>query len=153
MRIYLFLASFILIIVGWLVEKAERFRWLRNFVAPVQNITIETLDSLKVDYAIKAGSLQGRTLISIWPNLKDPTVIEYIGRSIIYQEFQTDQIQNNIQLIAYAKDKIVVDKWTIVEAKIILNGILTRRLFILGTIIFWIGLISTFISGLIEFLS
>ena len=151
----LFLIGIVVAIVGWFFDKAKSFDWLMLKIAPDYVFAQRALDDLKRDSKIVLTDRhQGfRVLITRWPNLKNPNAVKYIGRSSAFLAFGA-QVRNDIQMIAYDIEKTEIpERWNMSDAAGEIERIVETRLFRIGAILFWSGIVISVASHAISLMS
>ena len=148
----LFLIGIILAIVGWFFDRAKLFNWLMMKIAPDYIFAQKALEDLKKDpkIALTKHHEGFQILLERWPNLSNKDSVEYIGRTAAFVSFGA-QVKNDIQLIAYDNEnKEIRERWSISNATVVIEEIVERRLFKIGAILFWIGIVVSIASHIIS---
>jgi hypothetical protein len=147
-----FIIGILISIVGWFLDRANKFKWLMLKIAPDCIFAQRALDSLEADQKIGlTKNHKGfQILLNKWPNLISKQSVEYIGRSLAFIEFGP-QVKNDIQLIAYDKEeKEVKERWSMLDARSSIEKILEKKLFKQGVYLFWFGIAVSVISYIIS---
>ena len=144
----LFTSGIIISIVGWFLDRANKFQWLMLKISPDSVYALMALDDLTKDTKISLTQKHKgfNPLLKKWPDLKNKSRIEYIGRSVAFMSFGPE-VKNDIQLITYDKDqKKIENVWSISEARCSFQNMSENKLFKMGTALFGFGLAITVIS-------
>lgn len=151
----LFIAGIVVTIIGWFFENAKRFKWLMLRIAPEYILGKNALDDLEKDQktALTKNHEGFNVLLEKWPNLQEKNNVEYIGRSVAFISFGS-QVKNDIQLIPYdSNQKEIPNRWSFLEAREKIEEISERKLFRIGTFLFWCGLLLSAISYIVGSIS
>ena len=150
----LFLVGLILAIIGWFFEKAFRFDWLINKFFPNQSKGLKALNFLasNIKHEITKEHPGFNVIIERWSQKGDEASVEYIGRGPAYIKFGS-RVENDFAVVAYDKNKNKIEPvWTESSARHVLLEEIDKRLFWIGKVIFFSGILLSFVSGLLEFL-
>lgn len=150
----LFIFGLILAVIGWFFEKAFRFAWLIKKFFPDQLNGLNALDFLasNVKHGI-TGENQGFSIIlERWPQPENKESVQYIKRGPAYIKFGS-QVENDFALVMYNEDMNKIEPvWTESSARHVLLQEIDKKLFWIGKVIFFCGIVISLVSGLIEFL-
>ncbi|MGH7871598.1 MAG: hypothetical protein ACREQO_05200 [Candidatus Binatia bacterium] len=154
MRIVIFFGGIALTILGWLFARVIQARWLLMLVTPdyVKGMTVlnELASNEKFVATVKRPGV--RVLLNVWPGLADKGHVESIQRSVAYMVFGPN-VKDDIDLIARDNDENEVGgKWTYSEARKVLIASRDKRLFWIGTLVFFAGMAITVTTGWLEFI-
>ncbi|MBM4465165.1 MAG: hypothetical protein FJ014_06400 [Chloroflexi bacterium] len=141
-------------ILGWLFDRLSKLNWLLKLVASEQASALQALELLAQNarYLLLSKHPGFGVLISRWPGLSKRNSITGIGRSVAFIEFG-QQVQNDFELIAYSAGKQEIDpRWRYSQAQQVMNAELDKQVFWGGTIVFYLGIVITLISGVVELL-
>ncbi len=141
-------------IVGWFFDNLSRYPWLLEKISPHYYYGTDALNILKVDQkrVIIKEHNGFNVLLNRWPKLDDKSGVEYVARTAAYIEFGS-VTKNEIQIMVLDdKGKEKGPRWTISSAENILLEEHRAKTFCFSGIIFFGGILLTFVSGLVEFL-
>ena len=150
----LFVLGLAIAILGWFFDRAANFNFVLKKLAPDYVHGIDALDILAGNNKMALTSEHPGfiVLLSHWPDKPLGSSVAFISRSVAFTQFGP-RVKNDFQLILRDnKQNEIIPRWSEAEARIMLENELNRKLFISGTIIFFIGIILSFLSGLFEFL-
>ena len=150
----LFIFGLILAVIGWFFEKAFRFAWLMKKFFPYQLNGLNALDFLasNVKHGITEENPGFRVILERWPQPGDKDSVQSIGRGPAYIKFGS-RVENDFALVMYNEEKNKIDPvWTESSARHVLIQEIDKKLFWIGKVIFFCGIVISLISGLFEFL-
>lgn len=150
----LFIFGIILAVIGWFFEKAFRFAWLMKRFFPDQLNGINALDFLgsNVKHEITPENQGFGVILERWPQPGDKDSVRYIGRGPAYIKFGS-RVENDFALVMYDEDKNKIEPiWTESSARHVLHQEIDKKLFWIGKVIFFSGIVISFVSGLLNFL-
>jgi hypothetical protein len=148
----IFVLGVVITITGWFFDRAKSFNWLVSFIAPDYVSAKQALNDLKQNEKIGLTPYHEgfQFLLDKWPNLSNKDSVCFIGRSVAFISFKPE-ISNDIELIAYDKDKNEVkERWIISEASVAIEGLIERKLFSIGCVLFWFGIAVSIVSYLVS---
>ena len=150
----LFVLGLLIVVLGWFFDRAANFNFLLKKIAPDYVHGINALDILAENNkrALIPKHPGFIVLLSRWPDQPLTSSVAIISRSVAYTEFGP-QVKNDFQLILRdAQQNEISPRWSEANARGMLENELNRKLFITGTIIFFIGISVSFFSGFLGFL-
>ncbi len=150
----LFVAGMTLAVIGWFFDRATKFNFLLNIISSDYVYGINALDVLAENDKRGFGlNHPGFTvLLQRWPEYPKERSVVFIRRSIAYMAFGA-RVKNDFDLILLDANKNEIKpRWSEAEARNLLGDELNRKLFRLGTIVFFVGIAISFTSGLLQFL-
>ncbi|GEM_PF-878242 len=148
----IFTSGILISIVGWFLDRANKFQWLMLKIAPDCIFAQKALDSLEADQKISlTKNDEGfQILLNKWPDLISKQSVEYIGRSVAFVSLGP-QVRNDIELIAYDKEqKEVKERWGLLDARSSIEKISEKKLFKLGACLFLLGIALAVFSYIIS---
>lgn len=154
LRFSLLIIGLLIAVLGWFGDRAANFSFLLKVIAPDYVDGINALDILAENNkrAIIPKHPGFLVLLSRWPDRPLTGSVAYISRSVAYMEFGP-RVKNDFQLILRdAQQNEIKPIWSEASARRLLKNELDKKLFIIGPVIFFIGISVSFISGLLEFL-
>jgi len=143
-----------LAVIGWFLDKAFRFKWLMKKYFSDQSNGIDALDFLasNVQHTVTLEHLGFSVIMERWPQAKEKDLVRYIGRGPAFIKFGS-QIENDFAIVMYDEDKNKIEPvWTESSARHALVEEIDKRLFWIGKVVFFGGILLSFVAGLIEFL-
>ena len=147
-----FIIAIFITIIGWFFDRAKSFDWLMVKIARNYVVAKESLEILKNNSknALAKEDEGVPILLNNWPNLKDKTLVEYIGRTPAFVSFGS-QVKNDIGLVLYDKNqKEIQNRWSVSEAECMLEKTIESKLFKIGACLFWGGIIASIISHIVS---
>jgi hypothetical protein len=150
----LFVLGNILAILGWFFDRTREIDWLARVMVRDYVYGSRALDDLATDpkRAILPSHLGFNVLLTRWPNLPNKKAVASIGRSIAFTEFGPE-VKNDIELIALDQAlNHLESRWLFSSARQELQKQADKRIFIFGTIMFFLGIAVSIASGVIEFI-
>jgi uncharacterized BrkB/YihY/UPF0761 family membrane protein len=150
----LFALGLLIAVFGWFFDRAANFSFLLKRIAPDYVHGINALGILAYNNkrALTSRHRGFIVLLSRWPDHPLISSVAFIGRSVAYMEFGP-RVKNDFQLILRdAQQNEINPSWSEANARNSLENELNRKLFTIGTIIFFTGISVSFVSGLLEFL-
>jgi len=91
-------------------------------------------------------------ILERWPQPDDKDSVRYIGRGPAYIKFGS-RVENDFALVMYDKDNNRIEPvWTESSARHLILEEIDKRLFWIGKVIFFGGILLSFVSGLLDFL-
>lgn len=151
----LFIIGMILVILGWFFDRMSHFPGLMRRICPDYMNGITTLNTLARDnkVAITEKHPGFNVILKSWPGMTEKSRVRLIGRSAAYMGFGA-QVTSDIQLIAFGEDhKEIGSRWKISSARSLLVVEKNKRVFWIGATVFWVGILISSVSGLLEFLA
>jgi len=142
--------------LGWFFDRAPHFPWLINRLVPNDMKGLKALDELanNPNIAITALYPGFNQLLHLWQDMDNGTKakVAAIKRSISYIQFGP-QVTNDFELIPCDKDLAeLIPRWHESSARAVLKSRIDRKLFRVGAIIFWSGIVISAVSGIIGLL-
>lgn len=157
MRLLLLVLSIVgalLSITGWAVERALKFAWLRRRLSRRVDTGIQALDALRADpkLGFTHDDQAFKALSAVWPRFPHSLSVYAIGRTVAYVEFGTE-IKNEIGLTLFDEklQRIEGYDWTITAATAALIAPFERRFRVIGTLIFFLGIVVSIVVAIIRF--
>ena len=149
---FLFIVGIVITITGWFFDRAKSFNWLVSVIAPDYVSAKQALSDLEQNEKIGLTSHHEgfKILVEKWPNLNNKDSVRFIGRSVAFITFGS-VVSNDIELIARDKDQNEIkERWKMSEASVAIESIIERKLFAIGGILFWFGIIVSIGSHIIS---
>jgi hypothetical protein len=148
----LLVVGLILTIVGWFFDRLVHFPVLERLIDKEACGAIDALGLLASDD--RCGLLPElpgfRVIIAAWPNLSSSASASIIARSVAFVQFGPT-VENHFELIARsAEDVELPPRWRYAPAMECFKGKIERRVFWLGTVVFWIGIALSLVAGLMD---
>ena len=148
----IFSIGILITISGWFCDKAKDIDWIMNIIYPDYIIGYTGINTLKSNNRIILAK-QNKAfpiIINEWPNIKETKDIAYIGRTVAYTSYG-NTVKNDIQLTLLDKNKKNINKnWELSKLEKILNNKLQNKIFILGIITFWFGILLSIIAHIVS---
>ena len=149
----LFIIGIILAILGWFFDRVSYFPWLMRKISPDYVNSINALDTLAANkkHALTPFHPGFNALLERWPNLSKKLSVVLIGRSVAYMAFG-EQVKGDFELIAFDKDNAEIKpRWKESAARSLFVDEEDKKIFWIGTVVFFNGLGIAFVSRLIDF--
>lgn len=148
----LFIVGIIFTITGWFFDRAKSFNFLLSWISPEYVFAQQALADLKKDQKIAlTKNHEGfEVLLKKWPDLSEKESVVYIGRSVAYMSFGPE-MSSDIEIIAFDKDQNEIkNRWAMSNANATFESIIDKKLFIIGTILFWFGIVISVVSHILS---
>ena len=154
-RFLLFISGFIIAIVGRFFDQVTELPWLLRMISPDYVNGINALDFLAQNrrHILNSHDPGFIVILERWPNLNKKSSVALIRRSPPYQDM-LHQVKSDFELIGFdSNTKEIGTRWEESLARSLLIKELNNKRFWMGTVVFYIGLGLTVVSGLLEFLT
>jgi len=147
----LLLTGVALSVIGWLFDRITNLPLLLKMISPDYLYGTEALRLLAAnDRRHLLSTHRGfQVLLNRWPHSYSDQAAS-IGRSVAFTEFGA-QITNDFELrLCDATQADIAQRWSLTLAQKQLDAELEKRTFWLGTVVFFVGIVITLASGLID---
>jgi hypothetical protein len=141
-----------LTIVGWLIDRLEHFPGLERLLAREACNAIDALSLLASDgrYSFLPTHPGFKPIIAVWPDLSFSANVAIVARSVAFTQFGPT-VENHFELIARSAENVELSsRWLYAPAMEKFKERIKKRVFWLGTVVFWFGIAVSFAAGLIE---
>lgn len=139
-------------IIGWLFDRLSQIDWLLKRVNPRYYHGTQALRLLAENErrALLPKHPGFHILLELWPSTMPVGSVALLGRSVAFVEFGPT-VSNDFELIKYDSARNEVStRWKYSEAIKKLSEAHHKNIFWLGTVVFFLGITITLISGLIN---